>query len=221
MEPRVLDWRPPPGGSDPRNWHVKSQLRQVVSRKPVNWLVPIVLDQQRTGMCVGYGWTNFVQSSPAPKLIAAGIGGDDEAATPDSIYDLAQRFDGSAPDPSTGASVQGGANGALALKLIRSFSFAHTVHEIAVSILTHGPVVMGTNWYDGMFTPDTNHRIRVSGPVAGGHCYLIHGYDPNSGLFRIRNSWGTGWGARGDAFIGGTDLGRLLSEQGEACVPSK
>jgi C1A family cysteine protease len=36
----------------------------------------------------------------------------------------------------------------------------------------------------------------------------------------LRNSWGRGWGTLGDCKISLYDLGALLREQGEACIPS-
>lgn len=43
------------------------------------------------------------------------------------------------------------------------------------------------------FTPEAGE------PMGGGHAMVIHGYGPSG--FRIRNSWGPGWGDNGDAWI--------------------
>jgi hypothetical protein len=224
---RTFDWKPPAGGPDPRNWQMVDhpiwaslEANASLIAGPVLWLCPAILDQLQTGMCVGFGWTDLAQSSPNPKVIVPGAGYV-KGSTPERIYDLAQQYDGSPLNPNTGASVESGAKATRDYNFIRTYRFAKTVHEIAVTVLSYGPVVMGTNWYNGMFTPDAHHRIRPTGTVAGGHCWVIRGYDRNSGLFRLRNSWGKSWGADGDAFISGPDLTKLLSEQGEACVPSK
>lgn len=41
-------------------------------------------------------------------------------------------------------------------------------------------------------------QVRVS---AGGHCQVIVGYDDNKQCWIVRNSWGTGWGEGGYAFV--------------------
>jgi hypothetical protein len=46
-------------------------------------------------------------------------------------------------------------------------------------------------------------------PIAGGHARVIIGYDdtivipgaPIKGAFRVRNSWGTGWGDKGHSWV--------------------
>lgn len=184
------------------------------------WSVKDNLDQKQTGMCVGYGWSDLVQSAPKPEVIVDGSGGPAEGSTPDKIYDLAQKYDGSASDDNTGASVKGGAEGAKALGFIAAYHFCSTYSDIVAAIKL-GPVVMGTNWLNDMFNPDDAGLIHATGAVAGGHCYLIRGYDPVKDLFRIRNSWGVSWGVSGDAFISGTDVAALFAAQGDAVLATK
>ncbi len=97
-----------------------------------------------------------------------------------------------------------------------------------VDTLLHvGPVVVGTDWLEDMFTPDNDYFIHPGGNVAGGHCYLlrgvtlggkVNGHGPYDYL-TMRNSWGTGWGHNSDAHILVTDMADLLKADGEACVP--
>jgi hypothetical protein len=44
-------------------------------------------------------------------------------------------------------------------------------------VLTTGPMVMGTNWYMDMFTPDRWGYVTPGGDNAGGHSWLIIGVD--------------------------------------------
>ena len=39
--------------------------------------------------------------------------------------------------------------------------------------------------------------------------------------FRIKNSWGLGWGQQGHAYISFSDMTRLIKEQGEICLATE
>jgi hypothetical protein len=93
--------------------------------------------------------------------------------------------------------------------------------ELIKTLGYFGPVIFGTWWYEGMFYPDSDGIIRPTGYQAGGHAYLVTGVDLKKKLLRIHNSWGTGWGQGGDAFLGFDDAVRLLREDGECCVPMR
>jgi len=180
------------------------------------------LDQGAEGECVGFGWADFLAAAPKPQTLNLGSGADDEASEPETIYRLAQQYDGSPPDEQSGASVTGGAQAAKSLGHIVSYSWClNGVSDVVAALRSHGPVVLGTNWLQSMFTPDASGRIHATGAVAGGHCYLAVGVDASGSLIEIRNSWGAGWGVGGNAFLSTSDLGALLAASGEACVPVK
>lgn len=191
--------------------------------KPVDVLyaVPQWLDQQQTGMCVGYGWSDDAQSSPHPDTIIAGHGGDDPTSTPAAIYFLAQKLDGQPADDQAGTSVLAGAKAAKQLGFIKSYNWALTITDAVAALATLGPVVFGLNWYEKMMDVDTNGFIHPSGNVVGGHCILGRGVSADRTKVLLRNSWGQSWGVNGDAWINVTDLGLLLGQQGECAVPSK
>jgi C1A family cysteine protease len=52
------------------------------------------------------------------------------------------------------------------------------------------------NYVNGVY-----HSLGVYDPVLGGHCIGIVGYDDSKGAWLIRNSWGTGWGMEGYAWV--------------------
>src|SRR5204863_366591 len=54
--------------------------------------------------------------------------------------------------------------------------------------------------------------------VAGGHEYEIVGYDAVRGMVKLANSWGTGWGVDGYAFMRAEDLGALLAARGDVTI---
>ena len=98
-------------------------------------------------------------------------------------------------------------------------AMAFTVEDILNWLGTHGPVVLGTNWYQGMFEADKTGLIVPTGSLAGGHAYLVLGYDEATKRLLCQNSWGTGWGLRGRFSLHYEDAERLLHEDGEACTP--
>jgi len=82
-----------------------------------------------------------------------------------------------------------------------------------------GPCATGSNWYEGMNTPDKNGIIKPTGKMLGGHAYVIRGVNVKARLLRIKNSWGKSFGIDGDCFISFDDMDRLLKERGEAYIP--
>ena len=93
--------------------------------------------------------------------------------------------------------------------------------DTLVAIGYTGPVVLGLNWYEGMFNPDTCGYIKPTGSIAGGHAIIANGVGIKDKNIRLHNSWGNDWGINGECFMKWDDLDRLLHEQGEACVPLK
>lgn len=64
------------------------------------------------------------------------------------------------------------------------------------------PIVIGFTVYESFESSDVAESGQVPMPadgeeVLGGHCVAIVGYDDARQTFKIRNSWGTGWGAAG------------------------
>lgn len=59
------------------------------------------------------------------------------------------------------------------------------------------PIVFGSDVFDNFPMDTTTGSIPMpKGQIIGGHCMVIVGYNTKK-RFIIRNSWGTGWGAKG------------------------
>jgi hypothetical protein len=177
------------------------------------------LDQGQTNHCVGNGCAQWGNTSPINDTYT-----EDDAA---KIYYAAKMIDGD-PGDEEGTYVRSGMKVLQNMKRLAAYARPNNIGELSNWILTKGPVTVGTNWYESMFTLDGERRARIDDtvicpdtgrPVAGGHCYLVLGYDPGrSGReFECLNSWGSKWGADGHFYLAQPDLERLVfSEDGEA-----
>lgn len=119
-----------------------------------------------------------------------------------------------------------GSSGLAAMKTLRKWGLISAYYHafsprVAVAALARGPIAVGTVWLESMFTP-RNGRIVVerSSPVAGGHEYVIDGWDPARGEVHMTNSWGGDWGEAGGATLAYEDLAWLLAQGGDAVQPT-
>lgn len=169
-------------------------------------------DQGYTPQCVGYAWAHWIEDGPIKH------GGTPPIIHPSLIYSEAQKLDEWIGENYEGTSVRGGAKYLKNTGKISSYLWTYDLSVLINTILTKGPVVVGTNWYMGMFYPNKNGLIKATGRLSGGHAYVINGVDLKTKLFRIKNSWGQSWGQKGFAYISFSDMQRLIRENGEVCL---
>ena len=162
--------------------------------------------------CVGFSWAHWIEDGPV------GHGGVAPIVSPVLIYNESQKIDEWPGENYAGTSVRAGAKYLKTRNVINSYYWAYDLNTLVDSVLKLGPVVVGTYWYNGMFYPDSNGIIKISGGIVGGHAYVINGVDISKKLFRIKNSWGRNWGKQGQAFISFSDMTRLISMNGEICL---
>jgi hypothetical protein len=191
-------------------------IRTLIGEKPLRsytWRCDVQLDQGPYGACVGFSWA--AELAARPKVVAD-IGYDDGMR----IYRRAQLLD---PWPETppeeGSSVLAGAKVVREEGKILEYRWAFGLWEALLAIGWHGPTVFGIPWRAGMMHPDGDGMIRAIGPIEGHHAILVNGISVRRELVRMHNSWGAEWGLNGDAFISFDDLGQLLEDDGECCVP--
>jgi C1A family cysteine protease len=80
-----------------------------------------------------------------------------------------------------------------------------TLNNIKAAISTSYPVMFGFNVYKNFFNIGVDGNMPMgAGDLAGGHAVSVQGYndthaniDGSNGALFIKNSWGTGWGAKG------------------------
>ena len=179
--------------------------------KRKTWYLPERLNQGSRPHCVGFAWKGFLLSRPRRRT----------ASDPVTIYNEAQRLDGIPGEDYDGTTVRGGA---VFLKkearLVGSYRWAFTLRDALDACGLVGPLVLGTDWLEGMMSPTASNvwTIQATGSFVGGHAYLLLGYDDSRGLALIHNSWGSRWGLDGRAYIPYFDLDRLIRHGGEACI---
>jgi hypothetical protein len=178
----------------------------------VIWPCTEQLDQGQTGHCVGFGSAQWCDTLGTDQL-------DDHYLDVDGhkIYYECKIIDNE-PKAENGSSVHSAAKVLKARGRIKNYAWTASLDEIKQWLLTKGPVLVGTDWYAGMFTPDAQGVIHPTGNVEGGHCYVLAGYDPTTDLIELHNSWGSSWGVDGRARIPAAEFEMLAASNGEALV---
>lgn len=106
-----------------------------------------------------------------------------------------------------------------------------SVDVVVRAVLERGPIVFGCAWRSSMFEPTFVRpglaivRYDPNSVIVGGHAILLNGVDLDltidgvTGFFRLKNSWGRGWGDHGGGYISIGDIGGLLATAGDALLP--
>ncbi len=220
---RILDWKPR-FDERSRGYSIRSLVGPPVPARRRMWRQGTVLDQGTEGACVGFGWMGSYLA--APKAASPQPDANAGARVALDVYSRAKKIDEFPGEDYSGTSVLAGAKIMQQDGRVSEYRWCFGIDDVRDAILTHGPVVIGVPWYEGMY--ETKGLVQISGQNVGGHCILLTGYDPAlkfggtpREVFRWRNSWGKSYGLNGSAFIQASDLARLLGEGGEACVPVK
>jgi hypothetical protein len=165
--------------------------------------------------CVGYSMRTLLEATPRPLAVGEGPSGME-------LYRAALERDHIPGEQDTGTSLLAGAKAAQDLGQIREYVWADTIRDVAEWVLLRGTVVFGTVWLTGMFNPDRNGRLHLTGDMAGGHAYCVYGFHQASGYFRLQNTWSAGWSQRGRAWLWWKDAEDLLFRRvGECLAPTE
>lgn len=197
------------------------------------WSCSAYNDQGYEGACVGFAWSH--ELTARPKVIPT----DNAFAL--RVYRRAQQIDPWPGEDYSGTSVLAGVKAVQEIlndydkPLIQEYRWAFGIQDVLRVLGYQGPVVLGIDWYNDMYTPNEKHFIKPTGELVGGHAILANGVkivkldstkprtwenlDQDKSFVRLHNSWGTGYGLGGDAFITVRDLDSLLKNSGEACIP--
>jgi len=184
------------------------------------WGCGVVLDQGTEGACTGFSTAHELASRPAPCPVDVGLA--------QRIYKRAKQIDEWPGDKYEGSSVLAAVKAATEDGYFKEYRWAFGLNDLALAVGRKGPAILGINWYEGMYRPDENGFLRVTGDQVGGHAILCRGVrliragghlDPSRSYFLLHNSWGADWGNNGTAKLTFEDMDRLLKEDGDACIP--
>lgn len=180
----------------------------------MDWKVDHILDQGDTGHCVGFAWAGFGISVP--------VADDWKNDMGDTIYYEAKVIDGE-PGQEDGSDTLSGVKAFMHFAKLQNsaYAWASSIDDIVTWVLTTGPVITGTNWYNNMFNPNASGLVKVGGGIAGGHEWMISGVDTVKKQFHCTNSWGDSFGVGGQFYISFKDYARLLAEQGDAVTAAE
>jgi hypothetical protein len=88
------------------------------------------------------------------------------------------------------------------------------------AVLDFGPIVLGMTWLGSMDRPAANGVLTCDpkSGVRGGHAIQCVGWTLINGVlyFILRNSWGTGWGLAGEAYLPASSFAYLVGEAWKA-----
>lgn len=222
---RTFDWRPE---FDERSklYPIRTMLPRVQNKTFTLWQNGEILDQGSEGACVGFGWTAEALAGPIQVDLnrVNGPMSKEPNRFANYVYKEAQKVDQWPGEDYEGTSVLAGAKIMMRYDVLHQYRWAFGIDDVVGALMSTGPVILGINWYSGMYRAPGG-KLSISGNRVGGHAILAIGYNPASVAFGgketivLQNSWGKSWGIDGIAEITVEDLDRLLKEGGEACVP--
>jgi len=196
-----------------RNYPIRALISATKPRS-YTWRCDLNLDQGQEGACTGFSVSHEAAARP---VCVTGITNQ----TAQAVYRRAQQIDEWPGESYEGSSVLAAMKAGKELGWYEEYRWAFGEADLALAVSRKGPAVLGVNWYEGMGTPDSRGVITVTGRVMGGHAIVCNGYNVKTKMYRLHNSWGKSWGINGACFISAADMARLLSEQGDACIPVK
>lgn len=203
---------------------IEWDARAIASPRPLKTTIHQFLadpwDQGEVGDCTANAFYGCLMSKPLHK-----DGWNFTESDCVTFYEQETRLDdsqipGHYPEEDTGSS------GLWSMKLGKKLglisSYRHAFHfSTVLHVLMDQPVSFGTSWYRSMFTPDREGFIPVdfNSELDGGHQICLGGLDMEREAVLVRNSWGTGWGQKGYAWLRFDDLQDLLHDSGDITVP--
>lgn len=186
-----------------------------------------VLDQGSLGSCTGnaaegcLGTAQFLGTLYGlPGCPTLNADADEVQAV--ALYSAATTlddYDGEYPPQDTGSDGLSVAKACQRAGLISGYRHATSL-AAALTALQDGPVLTGVPWYSTFDEPAADGTVSIGrhASVRGGHEFVVDELDVERKRVGFTNSWGTGWGVEGRAYMSWDTWERLLGEDGDVTV---
>lgn len=179
--------------------------------KAVRLYDPLPNPNQRVGCCTGVAkcsQLNAIGNRVRGRVL--------DMQDAESIYSENTKIDpwpGTWPPTDTGSSGLASAKTAQAMGLAGEYRWLFGGADEVVQNVVEGRVIsVGTWWHWDMFRQDADGRVKPTGGLAGGHQYVIRGYDADKDWV-LGRCW---WGEFRDFWLARSDLDTLLRDGGDA-----
>jgi hypothetical protein len=208
-----------------QSWDVKSEtfpvgavLDLAAAPTPRRWVLADRINQGNAPKCVGASLGQELNSTPVVIPIT-------QPGTMDNIYNLAQQLDEWPGNAYDGTSLLAGLKALKQFGYVTEYRWAASPEEVALALSQLGPVILAGPWLSGMFQPDADGRVRVTGSAGNiGHCYELGELADNLADVVIEQTWGPQWsrlpgvdgGWRGKLAL--EDVRRLMSMGTQAAI---
>lgn len=212
---------------DPRDRRFRLERRltdldwQTTPERTRPWKAGPVLDQGETSQCTRFA---LAARRGARPIYTA----DPLADVTYAFYDWAinnDEFPGA--DPEGGTSMRAMCQAGRQFGMLKAFYSTPSVLTVVRYVRRFGPLVVGTEWTEQMFDPDSLGFVQPVGAVAGGHAYCLLWHTrttdaevSNDDVLLYQNSWNDSWGDHGFFRMRLGDFRALLEDRGgEAYEP--
>lgn len=176
----------------------------------------LVLDQGSLGSCTGNAAAQSLNTAPY-HVIGTPTYREPDAVDFYSRATVLDGFTGTYPPDDTGSSGLAVSKVLQERGLISAYTHAFGLDHLLAALMS-GPCIVGTDWMNDMFNPDSAGVVHPTGGVVGGHEYLCNGVNVSSKMLRFVNSWSSSWGIRGHFYMSFDDFSVLLNDGGDAIL---
>lgn len=189
------------------------------------------VDQFYLSACVGFSGANFLNCVVAQRsrkrfnevnMRQRNLYlGNDQGIVNYSAATKNDEFPGQYPPDDNGSSALGLMKWWKSRGIITRYDWAFGF-DAFLQALEIQPLLVGTNWYESMMTPNDLGIAMIGGKSVGGHEYLATGFRRvalDHVLLKFENSWGDTWGHKGSFYMLNGTFRTLLDEGGDVAIP--
>lgn len=153
-------------------------------------------------MCGGYAAAAMLNAEPIK-----------QSYDPKKIYSKAKTLDGF-PENTDGTTLFAISEALTKLGLVSQTWFADTPQAVYNHLATTSPMLISSEWLEGMENTTPLGKVYAKGASYGGHCYLAYAVDFGRKRIMFQNSWGTSWGQEGRFWMPFKEFEKLMKNTG-------